>query len=89
MRILKALSLTFALGVLALAMLGAGGNKSNVMPATKSGRMSGERIAAEPVDASTPLDAGKKKAAYFYGTKSGPMPLVEEAAPQQAPAQTK
>jgi hypothetical protein len=84
MKILKALSLSFALGVLALAMLGAGG-KGNVMPATKSGRMTVERL--EPADAGA-VDAGKKSTLYLHSTKAGPMPLVEPPppqAPQQAP----
>ena len=82
MKILKALSLTFALGVLALAMLGAGG-KGNVMPATKSGRMGGDHILmGEPADAGV-ADAGKKAAIFMPGTKSGPMPIVEEPAPKK------
>ena len=80
MRILKALSLSFALGVLALAMLGAGG-KGNVMPATKSGRMPVDRI--DGPDAGPAADAGKKSTLYMHSTKAGPMPLVEEPAPKK------
>ena len=84
MKFLKALSLTFALGVLALAMLGAGG-KSNVMSGTKSGRMS-EVIESPAVDGG--VDAGKKISdVYMHSTKAGPMPLPPrpKPEPQQQP----
>ncbi len=81
------MSLTFALGVLALAMLGAGG-QGNVMPATKSGRM-GERMMSGDGGA-LEVDAGRKPVMYLPSTKMGPMPLIEPRPPvQQQPAQTK
>jgi hypothetical protein len=70
MKFLKALSLSFALGVLALLMLGAGG-KGNVMPATKSGRMGGDHLVAAPVDAG-PADAGKKPSKVFMPSTKSP-----------------
>ncbi len=74
MKILKALSLSFALGVLALGMLGAGGT-SKVMPATKSGRP----FKLAPAADAGAVDAGpKQRSHYMNSTKSGELPLVGE-----------
>lgn len=77
MRFLKALSLTFALAVLAFAMLGAGG-KGNAMPPTVSG----------PVESDAGGDAGKASTLYMHSTKAGPMPLPRRQQPSQADAST-